>query len=412
MIDSSHLTICMFSNLYPPVCSGSSTQCSQLAHELSKRGHEVVVITAHLDKQTALYENVDGVHVYRLPALHLPKMAVSLNFPWLNSTFVPGNARRVNAIFNKHKPDVIHLHNHMFDLSFSAIRTARQFNIPLVITIHTLIKHPRQIYNLMLYPLDRQLLKHAVIEKADLILCPDATIERYVSEAFGPVDKTLLPYGITQMSEPSEQQMVSIRQKYGLKNSPVILSLGHLHEIRNRKELIEILPALLPRFPDLKLMIVGDVGTNSAETLAKRLGVNNAVIFTGSVPHSEVPNYLGIADLEAHWFHESNPQNKTLGIAALEAMGAGKVVVGTADEDVYGKGVLVNDCNVILVSLASLGNLALRITQLLENDQKRAEIGMQAQKTIVSHFSWDSVCKQTLAAYRCALEKRQKNFND
>jgi len=98
MTDSPHRTICMFSNLYPPVYSGSSTQCSQLARELSNRGHEVIVITAQLDKQTVPYEKIDGVHIYRLPAFHLPKMTVSLNFPWLNSTFVPGNTNKVNVI--------------------------------------------------------------------------------------------------------------------------------------------------------------------------------------------------------------------------------------------------------------------------------------------------------------------------
>ncbi len=411
MTNSSHRTICMFSNLYPPVYSGSSTQCSQLARELVSRGHEVVVITTHLDGQTAPYEKNDGVHVHRLPALHLPKMTVSLNFPWLNSTFVPGNARRIDEIFVRHQPDVIHLHNHMFDLAFSAVRVARKFNKPLVVTIHTLIKHPRQIYNWILYPLDRWFLKYTVIKKADLILCPDATIEGYVLEAFGSVDKILLPYGITQMPKPSEGEMASIRQKYSLGNSPVLLSLGHLHEIRNRKELIEVLPALLSRFPDLKLMIVGDIGTNSAELLAKRLGVSDAVIFTGSVPHSDIPAYLGIADLEAHWFLESNPQNKTLGIAALEAMGAGKVVIGTADEDVYGKGVLDHNENVILINLSNLGNLASQIIDLLENRQKRNEIGARARNTITGHFSWDSVCRQTLEAYGCVLEKKTRGHS-
>jgi hypothetical protein len=51
-----------------------------------------------------------------------------------------------------------------------------------------------------------------------------------------------------------------------------------------------------------------------------------AVALTGAVPYSDIPAYLGIADLEAHWFQPNNPQNKTLGIAALEAMSAGKVV--------------------------------------------------------------------------------------
>jgi len=38
----------MLSNLFPPVASGSSTQCSGLARALVERGHEVVAITARL----------------------------------------------------------------------------------------------------------------------------------------------------------------------------------------------------------------------------------------------------------------------------------------------------------------------------------------------------------------------------
>jgi glycosyltransferase involved in cell wall biosynthesis len=406
MTGPTHRTICMFSNLYPPVYSGSSTQCSQLSRELVNIGHEVVVITAQADRQTTPYEKIEGVHVYRIPAYRLPKMPISLNFPWLNSTLVPGNAQRVQEILERHQPEVLHLHNHMFDLAFSAVRAARQFNKPLVTTIHTVIRHPNRFYNWVLTPVDRWFLNYLVIRKSDLILCPDATIDGYVSEAFGSVNKVLLPYGITKMSKPSKEKMEAIRKKFELDHSLVILSLGHLHEIRNRKELIEIMPSLLTRFPDLKLLIVGDIGTNSAESLARRLGVQGSVIFTGPVPHSDVPAYLGVADLEAHWFQENNPQNKTLGIAALEAMGAGKVVVGTADEDVYGKGVLNNGYNVILVSLANKDNITTLVSDLLEDKERRNTIGRRARETINAHFSWDSVCKQTVEAYESVIEKK------
>jgi 1,2-diacylglycerol 3-alpha-glucosyltransferase len=406
MTVSTHRTICMFSNLYPPVFSGSSIQCSQLSHELVNIGHEVVVITSQTDGKSNSYEKSDGVHVYRIPAYRLPKMPISLNFPWLNSTLVPGNAQKINAIIKKYNPDIIHLHNHMFDLAFSAVRVARQFNKPLVTTIHTVIRHPNSFYNWILTPVDRWFLNYLVVRKSNLILCPDATIVRYVSEAFGFNKIILLPYGITLMPEPSQEKMESIRKKYSLGNSPVILSLGHLHEIRNRKELIEIMPSLLRHFPDLKLLIVGDIGTNSAESLAKRLSVSASVIFSGSVSHSDVSAYLGVADLEAHWFQENNPQNKTLGIAALEAMGAGKVVVGTADEDVYGKGVLVNGINVVLVNLADKDKITSLVSNLLEDSEKRIEIGKHARQAIIDHFSWDSVCKQTIEAYESVMEEK------
>lgn len=407
MVDSSRRTVCMFSNLYPPVYSGSSTQCSQLSRELVSRGHEVIVITARVDAGAPSYEKIDGVHVYRLPAFHLPKMGIALNFPWLNSTSVPGNAHKVAEIFERHNPDVIHLHNHMFDLAFQAVRAAHQFKKPLVITIHTVIKHPNPIYNWLLSPLDRLFLYYLVVRQADLLLCPDATIVGYVSDAFGFVNKALLPYGITLMPKPSLESIESIRRKYNLGDGPVIVSLGHLHEIRNRKELIQILPDLLARYKGLKLMIVGDVGTNSAEMLASKMGVQDAVIFTGSVPHTDVSAYLGVSDLEAHWFQENNPQNKTLGIAALEAMGAGKVVFGTADEDVYGKGVLRNGQNVMLVNLNNLKDITSKLLELLENNRKRDAIGEQARQAISDHFSWESVCKQTLDVYASVMEKNE-----
>ena len=128
------LKVCMFSNLFPPVVSGSSTQSSTLARELVKRGHEVVVITAHVDSNTPAYEHLDGVHIYRLPALRLPRLPIALNFPWLSVTFTPGNQRRIAAILDRHQPDVLHLHNHMFDLAFSAVRMHRRFKKPLVVT--------------------------------------------------------------------------------------------------------------------------------------------------------------------------------------------------------------------------------------------------------------------------------------
>lgn len=406
MKSDSPLCICMFSNLYPPVVSGSSTQSSSLSKELAGRGLKVVVVTARVDAESKEYEVVNGVHVYRLAAFRLPKLPISLNFPWLNFTFMPSNQRRIKEIFYRHQPDVIHLHNHMFDLAFSAVLAARRNRKPLVITIHTVIKHPKNFYNFILYPADRLFLKHFVIKRANVLLCPDITIQEYVCDAFGKVDHVLVPYGIGPSPKPDREIVDQIRQKYQLFRGPVILSLGHVHEIRNRKDLIEAMPLVLDKFPGLVLLIVGAIGTKSAETLAAKLGVRNAVIFTGAVPHFEVPAYLEIADLDAQWFQRSNPQMKTLGIAALEAMGAGKVVIGTANENVYGGGVLRNGENVILIEPNNPRKLAQTLIDLFENEPKRKNIGEQARQTIQDCFSWDRVCAQTIQVYQEAIRKQ------
>jgi glycosyltransferase involved in cell wall biosynthesis len=393
----------MLTNLFPPIVSGSSTQSAALARELARRGCEVAVITARLNADQPPYEKMAGVHVYRLPALRLPQHEIALNFPWLNYTFTPGNQKRIGLIIKKHRTDLIHLHNHMFDLAFSAVIASARLAKPLVITLHTVIKHPRDAYNLLLHPIDRVFLKHLVIQRADALICPDRTIEAYAHEAFGSNRTWIVPYGIGIPLPPDPQLVENIRRKYRLENRTVILSLGHVHGIRNRLDLIQAMALVLKDFPHAVLLIVGAVGTEEPSRLARRLGISEAVIFTGAVPHEHVQAYLEIAVIEAHWFQPNNPQNKTLGIAALEAMGAGKAILNTADENVYGHGVLQNGTNVVLIESGNSFQQAKTICDLLKNQARREAIGKEAKRSIHKHFSWESVCNRTIQLYTSVL---------
>ncbi len=398
-------TVCMFSNLYPPVVSGSSTQCAQLACELARREWKVIVITARIDPNSPKLEVVDGVYIYRIPAIRLPRMPIALNFPWLNITYTKSNQRRILEILQQHPPDVIHLQNHMFDMAFHAVSMARQLKIPLAITVHTIIKHPNFLCDLLLSSVDQFLLKFHVIQKADIVICPDQIICDYVMQAFGAVKNVIIPYGISQLPIPDPEKMLTIRKKYDIREGPVILSLGHLHETRNRKELIEILPQLLLHFPNLRVLIVGDIGTHVAETRAYKLGVREHLILIGAVPHSEVSDYLGIADIEATWFDPSHP-DKSLGIAAREAMATGKVIVTAVNQNAHGNGIFQDGKNVVLVELNDLSILAKKMIDLLENKTLRRSIGQSASQTILEHFSWDKVCSQTNQVYQKIIQSK------
>ncbi|MEQ8675444.1 MAG: glycosyltransferase family 4 protein [Aggregatilineales bacterium] len=395
------MKICMLSNLYPPIITGSSTQSAALARELVCLGHEVIFITAHVDKDTPSYESIEGVHVYRLPAFRLPKLGIALNFAWLSITFTPSNQRRINEIITKHQPDVLHLHNHMFDIAFSAVRMSRIFKIPVVLTIHTIIKHGNPLYNLLLYPLDQIMLRYLVINQVDNMILPDLNARRYVIEAFkvAPTYGDVIPYGISLPDKPSDDVAARLLEQYDLVDKRVILSLGHLHEIRNRHDLIRAMPDVLKEHPNTVLLIVGTVATESPKILAKQLGVDQAVIFAGAMPHDQIPAFLSIADLEAHWLNQDEPENTSLGIASLEAMSAGTTILAAANPDTYGKGMLKHDENIIIVEPHQPEELAQVIIDLLEDDTRRNRIGEKARQTIAKYFSWESVCQKTIAVY-------------
>jgi 1,2-diacylglycerol 3-alpha-glucosyltransferase len=405
------MNILLFSNLYPPVVSGSSMQTCALASALAGQGCQVTVITTKLEDDAPDHEEIDGVHVYRLPCIRLPQADIALNFPWLNITFTPGNQRRIDEIIAQRQPDVLHLHNHMFDLGFSAVRAARRWKLPLALTIHTIIQHPVGLYNLLLYPLDRGLMKLAVVRHADVIICPERTTWEYMEEGFRMDNLVLIPYGINSPPRQSAARVEEVRRKYQLPKGPIILSLGHLHEVRNRHDLVRAMPFIIQKYPDAVLVIAGSVGTPSTGALARQLGVEKSVIFTGAVAHNETLALLQMASLEAHWFQQKdNPQTRTLGIAALEAMSAGKAVLNTADENIYGEGVLTDGQNYLQVRLNEPEKTAQKVLVLLDDPAECTRIGQAARQTIEENFSWPQVVSRTMDIYRQMATRTYSNF--
>jgi glycosyltransferase involved in cell wall biosynthesis len=394
----------MFSNLFRPVVSGSATQSEALARELVRLGHKPFVITALVRKDCQEYEVIEGVPIYRLPAFRLPGMGIALNFPWLSYTFTPANLRRIDVILRKHRPDLLHLHNHMFDLAFAAVRMKHRFKLPLLVTIHTMIRHVKPIYNLVLYPADRVFLRHTVIKQADTVICPDYNIKTYVDDAFPGSNAKVCPYGV-EVPPPADPNLVEeLRRKHNLAGKRVILSLGHVHELRHRRELVGILPDIRKAHPNAVVLIVGAETIDSPRKLAQTLKVSDAVIFAGYAPHELVSAYLALADLEMHLFCQDAIERTSLGIASMEAMGAGKAVLVAANENTYGPGVLRNGEDVVFVDPAKPQEMARTIIELLGDKDRRDRVGAAARRFVLDHLSWEVISSQTVDLYRAALQ--------
>jgi glycosyltransferase involved in cell wall biosynthesis len=402
----SSLSVAMFSNLFQPVVSGSSTHTRILSRHLRKLGHRPFVITAHVDPDTPAEETLDGVPIYRLPAIRVPKLPIALNFPWLSWTFTPGNLRRIADILHRHQPAVLHQHNHMFDTAFSSVCMRRALGLPLVTTIHTMIRHTTPAYNLLLYPADRVFLRCLVADRSECFICPDHNITMYVEQAFPNTPHELIPYGVELTDEPTDHDVQAIRDEFNLAGKRVILSLGHVHEVRSRCDEVRALPHILKQIPEAVLLIVGQEGTDTPRRLARQLGVEQSVIFTGPQPHHRVPALLKLAELEAHLFYQDRKENTSLGIASLEAMGAGKCVIAAANADTYGPGLLENGRNVILVDFDQPESLAETIVSLMNDPARRERIGQAAATVIREHFTWEQICHRTLDAYARAARRR------
>jgi glycosyltransferase involved in cell wall biosynthesis len=270
-----------------------------------------------------------------------------------------------------------------------------------------MIRHTTKLYNLLLYPADRILLRHLVTDQAQKVICPDINIEYYVQNAFPRSSRVVVPYGITLPGEVAVGSVERLRGKHNLNGKRVILSLGNVIELRDRRDLIAALPDIRKTIPDARVVIVGAETTDRPRRLARQLGVEDAILFTGHVPHEKVPAYLALADLEIHLFYQDTIERTSLGIASLEAMGAGKAVLVAANQDTYGKGILSNGENIVLVDRGNPRRLAETIVRLLTDSNRCRTIAERARRTIEKHFSWDSVCSRTIDVYKEVLRKHK-----
>ena len=396
--------ICMLSNLFTPIVSGSATQTLGLARALVQAGHEVVVVTARADYSSLEHEVIDNVHVYRLPAICLPKMGISLNFPWLNWTLSPRNLQRIETILRRHKSEVLHVHNHMFDLALAGAAIKRRLHMPLVLTLHTIIQHQIGAYNLLLYPADRWLLKQLVINYADAIICPDINIDDYLRRRFQRTDGIIIPYGISLPPDPGADVRQAIREHFKLEGKRVILSLGHVHALRNRLDLIRAMPEVVARFPDVLLLIVGEVSDKRAVKLAEDLGVKHHVCFAGPQPYEHISAYHQLAEIEAMWIDQADGGLNSLGVACMEAMCAGRTVLTVSNEDTFGRGVLKNGRDLVIVKKPQ-HEVAAKITELLSDRALNARIGASARRLALQNFAWPSIAARTTALYRSVAEQ-------
>jgi 1,2-diacylglycerol 3-alpha-glucosyltransferase len=395
--------VCIFSNFFPPVVSGSSVQVGKLCSELVRKGWTVVVICARTVKGSSDYEEVDGVHIYRMPSLVIPKaLTLGFNFSWLGITFKPANIKRIKAIIEKYKPSILHLHNYMFDLALSAVLMSHLFKIPLVLTVHTFLRHPSPVINVLFYLAEQLVLRWLVIRRAKCVICPDMNVVKYARREFGNVSTEMIPYGI-HLSNPSPNTKKDLEKKYNLNGKRLILSVGHLHAMRNREDLFLSMPLILRELPNAVLMIVGDVSVPIPDEVLDSEDPENGVIFAGSLNHKDVSSLLGFADLEAHWLNLYEPERTSLGIASLEAMSAGLTVLTTANPAIFGDGVLNNGKNIIIIEPHKPQKLAQEIIDLLKNDSRRQTIGANAYQTILDHFSWEIVVDLTIGVYESVV---------
>ena len=187
----------------------------------------------------------------------------------------------------------------------------------------------------------------------------------------------------------------------------LIVLVGKLLAWQGAERLIKCFPYVIREYPESRLLIVGD-GPLKSElvTLARSIGVQGKVIFTGAIAHQEVPLYINASNICV-----TTVQPVRSGYSALklyEYMACGRPVVATRTS---GFEILEGSDAGLLVNPEDPQEFANTIIKLLQHPELRKRMGKNGRKYVVENHSWASVAKRVAEVCEQTLQEHNEKQN-
>jgi phosphatidyl-myo-inositol dimannoside synthase len=166
----------------------------------------------------------------------------------------------------------------------------------------------------------------------------------------------------------------AVRERLGLTGRPVVACVSRMVPRKGQDTLIQAWPQVRAQVSGARLLLVGD-GPYAADLkrLVQRLGVSDDVLFTGSVPWSELPSYYDAADVFAMpcRTRRGGLDVEGLGIVYLEASATGLPVIG-GDSGGAPDAILDGESGYVVHDVAGV---AARLIELLKDPAKAKAMG-------------------------------------
>ena len=193
----------------------------------------------------------------------------------------------------------------------------------------------------------------------------------------------------------SREEKHASRREWRLPDGPLLGIVARLSDVKGHSVLIDAMPAVLARFPAVRLLIVGEGKTAAGlKKQVETLGLEPQVIFMPVV--NRTADILPLLDI----FVLPSLQ-EGLGLSAMEAQAAGLPVIASR---VGGLPSLIEDGRTgRLVEPRDSAQLAGAIIDLLEHPQDALAMGQRARAFIEREYSALRMARETLKMYNQIL---------
>ncbi|HMI53906.1 MAG TPA: glycosyltransferase family 4 protein [Candidatus Saccharimonadales bacterium] len=277
----------------------------------------------------------------------------------------------------------------------------RRLHMPVVTTLHTVLRDPDP---------DQRAVMTEIAALSDRLIVMSRQSAEILEETFHvPAEKIdLIPHGIPDLPFTDPHFYKDI---FGTEGKTVLLTFGLLSPNKGLENVIQALPAILKRHPNVVYMISGvthphilrnegDVYRNELKKIAKELGVGKNVIFRNRfVTPTELVELIGAADIYiTPYKHKGQVVSGTLAYA----LSAGKAIISTPYLHALE---LLDDQRGALVPFQDPAAIAAKTIELLDDPTTRHSMRKRAY-LYARDMVWNRVAQQYMASFQRVYNER------
>lgn len=357
-----------------------------------------------------LREDIERSDVYvevlpgrRYSVLALPLFVVDMARMW----------RALARLVKKHKVDVIQTHIlGILDFLVLLLRYATPLRVVLW-TFHnvrfelTASELPKHSWTLGTKRLSRRLLYRLTSRLVHGFIAVSDDVKKALIEIIDPIGEkvAVICNGVDTGKYGHMIDKGLVRSQLGLAtDTRLIASVATLKRQKGHRYLIEALASIMPRYPDVHVLLIGDGPLREELQLqVKRSDLEAHMHFLGS--RHDVPELLAASDLfvlPSLW--------EGLAMALLEAMASGLPIVASQVSGTV-QAIIPNQSG-ILVPPGDADSLARAIERLLDSPEQAQAMGEAARQRVAKAFSGQKQAKEHLALYHHLLQRESRRCPD
>ena len=342
--------------------------CVEIARELAKEGHNIIIFTTDLD--FANNANTFNKNLPRIESIH--GFTINRTHVWLSYKLFYVNLGMYFEM-KKGKPDIIHTIGVRSFQSFIATLISKKYKIPLIIadqgglTTHPDL-HKNNLIKKIIYKIQSPMIKF-IVNQATRIIVPN----EYEKEIFSQYTKSakiaVIKNGISL--DEIYQSKIDFKEKYGIKND-FILFVGRFNKVKGIDILLQAWASIKNKteIQNTKLVIMGvNFGFESEMyKIIDELKINDTVLVIKNPPREDV-----LAGYSACQFLVLPSRWELSPLTPLEGFAFKKPTISTTAHGIpY---TIKNGENAILVEPDNPVQLAKAILKLLKDEDLRLAYG-------------------------------------